>query len=194
MSGWWQVDRILGLYGVRRPPAATSRPLLRTRRENLANYPQGVFSALLTRLTASACDPLSETQRRAWLIATYDLAVRNGGHSEYFAVFGVGRASEVRAAFEQLGAGVQRQILADAISRHMSRPGETGFIDTEHQEPDPGAVDYSDLDLGEKKDAQVMYARLTAAARTACGNESSARDLRRAADYREESAAWSAPE
>ena len=80
------------------------------------------------------------------MIATYDLAVRNGGHSEYFAVFGVGRASEVRSVFEQLGAGVQRQILADAISRHMSRPGETGFIDTEHQESDPGAVDYSDLD------------------------------------------------
>jgi hypothetical protein len=146
MSGWWLVDRILGLYGVRRPPASSSRPLLRTRRENLANHPQGVFSALLTRLTASAYDPLSDTQRRAWLIATYDLAVRNGGHSEYFAVFGVGRASEVRSVFEQLGAGVQRQILADAISRHMSRPGETGFIDTEHQEPDPGAVDYSDLD------------------------------------------------
>ena len=45
-------------------------------------------------------------------------------------------------------------------------------------------VDYSDLDLGEAKDAQVMYARLTAAARTACGNEATARDLRRAADYR----------
>jgi len=45
-------------------------------------------------------------------------------------------------------------------------------------------VDYSDLDLGETKDAQVMYSRLTAAARTACGNESSTRDLRRAADYR----------
>jgi len=45
-------------------------------------------------------------------------------------------------------------------------------------------VDYSDLDLGEAKDAQVMYARLTAAASTACGNESTARDLRRAADFR----------
>jgi UrcA family protein len=45
-------------------------------------------------------------------------------------------------------------------------------------------VDYSDLDLSEARDAQVMYARLTAAARTACGNESTARDLRRAADYR----------
>jgi len=45
-------------------------------------------------------------------------------------------------------------------------------------------VDYSDLDLGEAKDAQVMYARLTAAARAACGNESTARDLRRAADFR----------
>jgi hypothetical protein len=146
MSGWWLVDRILGLYGVRRPPAASARPLLRTRRESLAEHPQGVFSALLTRLTAAAHDQLSETQELAWLIATYDLAVRNGGHSEYFAVFGVGRAAEVRAAFERLGAGVQRQILADAISRHMSRPGETGFIDTEHQESGPSAVDYSDLD------------------------------------------------
>ncbi len=89
MSGWWLVDRILGLYGVRRPPPASPRPLLRTRRENLARYPQGVFSALLTRLTAAAYDQLSETQQVAWLIATYDLAVRNGGHSEYFAVFGV---------------------------------------------------------------------------------------------------------
>ena len=144
MSGWWLVDRILGLYGVR--PAASSRPLLRTRRESLAEYPQGVFSALLTRLTAAAHDQLSETQQLAWLIATYDLAVRNGGHSEYFAVFGVGRAAEVRAAFERLGAGVQRQILADAISRHMSRPGETGFIDPLHPELSSGALDYSDLD------------------------------------------------
>jgi len=80
------------------------------------------------------------------LIATYDLAVRNGGHAEYFSVFGVGRAAEVRAAFEQLGAGVQRQILADAISRHMSRPGETGFIDPLRPELSSGASDYSDLD------------------------------------------------
>jgi hypothetical protein len=146
MTGWWLVDRILGLYGVRRPPESSSRPLLRTRRENLARYPQGVFSALLTRLTAAAYDQLSETQRVAWLIATYDLAVLNGGHREYFAVFGVGRAAELRAAFEQLGAGVQRQILADAISRHMSRPGETGFVDSTHPEPPSSAVDYSDLD------------------------------------------------
>jgi hypothetical protein len=146
MSGWWLVDRVLGLYGVRRPPAASSRPLLRTRRESLAEHPQGVFSALLTRLTAAAHDQLSETQQLAWLIATYDLAVRNGGHSEYFAVFGVGRAAEVRAAFEQLGAGVQRQILAEAITRHMSRPGETGFVDPLHPELSSGPLDYSDLD------------------------------------------------
>jgi len=146
MRGWWLVDRVLGLYGVRRPPAASSRPLLRTRRESLAQHPEGVLSALLTRLTAAAYDQLSETQQLAWLIATYDLAVRNGGHSEYFAVFGVGRAAEVRAVFERLRAGVQRQILADAISRHMSRPGETGFIDPLHPELSPGALDYSDLD------------------------------------------------
>ena len=146
MSGWWLVDRILGLYGVRRPPASSSRPLLRTRRESLAAHPEGVFSALLTRLTAAAHDQLSETQQLAWLIATYDLVVRNGGHGEYFAVFGVGRAAEVRAAFERLGANVQRQILADAIHRHMSRPGETGFIDPLHPELTSGALDYSDLD------------------------------------------------
>jgi UrcA family protein len=45
-------------------------------------------------------------------------------------------------------------------------------------------VDYSDLDLGEAKDAQVMYARLKSAARTACGSDSAARDVRGAADYR----------
>jgi hypothetical protein len=105
-----------------------------------------VFSALLTRLTAAAYDQLSETQRRAWLIATYDLAVLNGGHREYFDVFGVGRAAELRAAFEQLGAGVQRQILADAIGRHMSRPGETGFVDATRPKPPARRVDYSDLD------------------------------------------------
>jgi hypothetical protein len=146
MNGWWLVDRVLGLYGIRRPPEAPSRPLLKTRRESLAEYPEGVFSALLTRLTAAARDQLSETQQLAWLIATYDLAVRNGGHSEYFAVFGVGRAAEVRAAFERLGAGVQRQILADAIRRHMSRPGETGFIDPLRPELSSGGLDYSDLD------------------------------------------------
>jgi hypothetical protein len=146
MSGWWLVDRIAGLYGVSRPPAATPRPLLRTRRESLREHPEGVLSALLTRLTAAAQDQLSETQQLAWLIATYDLAVRNGGHGEYFAVFGVGRAAEVRAAFDRLGAAVQRQILADAISRHMSRPGETGFVDPLRPEGGPGPPDYSDLD------------------------------------------------
>ena len=146
MIGWWLVDRILGLYGVAHPPPASPRPLLRTTRENLAKYPQGVFGALLERLTGAAYDQLSETQRVAWLIATYDLAVRNGGHSEYFAVFGVGRAAEVRAAFDRLGARVQRQILADAMGRHMSRRGETGFVDLARQEPGSSAVDYSDLD------------------------------------------------
>jgi hypothetical protein len=146
MSGWWLVDRVLGLYGVRRPAASSSRPLLRTRRASLAEHPEGVFSALLTRLTSAAQDQLSETQQLAWLIATYDLAVRNGGHSEYFSVFGVGRAAEVRAAFDRLGAGVQRQILAEAINRHMSRPGETGFVDPLQPELSPGALDYSDLD------------------------------------------------
>jgi hypothetical protein len=162
MSGWWLVDRILGLYGVRPPPAASSRPLLRTRRESLTEYPQGVFSALLTRLTAAAHDQLSDTQQVAWLIATYDLAVRNGGHSEYFAVFGVGRAAEVRAAFERLGAGVQRQILADAIRRHMSRPGETGFIDSLRPELSSGALDYSDLDafyLGGQRETSRLLER-----------------------------------
>ena len=146
MIGWWLVDRILGLYGVAHPPPVSSRPLLKTTRENLAKYPQGVFGALLERLTGSAYDQLSETQRVAWLIATYDLAVRNGGHSEYFAVFGVGRAAEVRAAFDRLGARVQRQILADAIGRHMSRRGETGFVDLARQESGSSTVDYSDLD------------------------------------------------
>jgi UrcA family protein len=58
----------------------------------------------------------------------------------------------------------------------------------EHASPDRTVrsvvVDYSDLDLSESKDAQVMYARLTSAARAACGDEASARDLRRAVDYR----------
>jgi hypothetical protein len=146
MSAWWQVDRILGLYGVRRPAAASSRPLLKTRRESLADHAEGVLSALLTRLTSAAFDQLSATQQVAWLVATYDLAVRNGGHGEYFAVFGVGRAAEVRGIFERLEAGVQRQILDDAIARHMSRPGETGFVDPLRSEPSPGALDYSDLD------------------------------------------------
>jgi hypothetical protein len=146
MSAWWQVDRILGLYGVGRPAQASSRPLLKTRRESLEQHAEGVLSALLTRLTAAAHDELSETQRVAWLVATYDLAVRNGGHREYFAVFGVGRAAEVRGVFERLGAGVQRQILADAIARHMCRPGETGFVDPLRPELSSAAPDYSDLD------------------------------------------------
>ena len=146
MSAWWQVDRILGLYGVRRPAAASSRPLLKTRRESLEQHAEGVLSALLTRLTSAASDQLSETQQVAWLVATYDLAVRNGGHGEYFAVFGVGRAAEVRAVFERLEAGVQRQILADAIARHMSRAGGDRVRGPPATRASSGAVDYSDLD------------------------------------------------
>jgi hypothetical protein len=125
MLPWW-LERVLGLE-VRRPDADTfPRPLLKTRRQSLAAHPDGVVSAVLSRLVERGYGDLAVSQRRAWLLATYDLAVRNSGHAEYFRTFGVGRAAETRRGLEELGAKAPRDVLDEAIRRHVSTPGETG--------------------------------------------------------------------
>ncbi len=45
-------------------------------------------------------------------------------------------------------------------------------------------VQYSDLDLNSAAGNKVLYARLSAAAERACGNEPSARELKRQVQYR----------
>jgi len=139
---FWLLDKRLGLDSARLEEASPGRPLLKTRRESVNNHPQGVMSAVLTRLTETAYDQLSDRQRLAWLVATYDRAVQNGGHAEYFKVYGVGRGADVRAVFADLGAETHHQILNEAIQRCLSRPGETGFIDFRGYAP----PEYKDLD------------------------------------------------
>jgi hypothetical protein len=75
-------------------------------------------------------------------LATYDLAVRNEGHREYFRTYGVACAEDTRAAFDGLAGEAQSRILTEAIRRHMSAPGETGFVGIGfYRQPE-----YSDLD------------------------------------------------
>jgi UrcA family protein len=49
---------------------------------------------------------------------------------------------------------------------------------------DDVVVQYSDLDLNSAAGNKVLYARLSAAAQRACGNEPNARELQRQAQYR----------
>ena len=128
MLPWW-LERVLGI-DVRRPDAeALPRPLLKTRRRSHQAHPDGVVSAAHARLVEQAYTDLSLPQRRAWLVAIYDGVVRTSGHAEYFRTHGVGRAAEARMALEELALPAARGILDEAIQRHVSVPGETGFVE-----------------------------------------------------------------
>ncbi len=145
MLPWW-LERVLGIE-VRRPDAETlPRPLVKTRRHSLAAHPDGVVSAVLLRLVERGYAELAVSQRRAWLVATYHLAVQNGGHEDYFRTFGVGRAAETRSALEELGASASREVLDEAIQRHVSTPGETGVRAVGSSRRAWSPVRYEDLD------------------------------------------------
>ena len=125
----WLLHQIFGLDRPPRSPEGRPRPLVKVSRVSLEGHPAGVVSAVLTRLTEVGYEHLTEAQRGAWLVATYDRTVQNEGHEEYFRAFGVGRASEVQAALARIGTRAHACLLEDAIKRHMSVPGETGFVD-----------------------------------------------------------------
>jgi hypothetical protein len=145
MWAWW-VERVRGIE-VRRPDAETlPRPLVKTRRQSLAAHPDGVVSAVLLRLVERGYAELAASQRRAWLLATYHLTVQNGGHEEYFRTFGVGRAAEARSALDELGARAPRDVLDEAIQRHVSIPGETGAREVGSSRRPWSPVRYDDLD------------------------------------------------
>ena len=145
MLPWW-LERLLGIE-VRRPDAETlPRPLVKTTRQSLDAHPEGVVSAVLARLVERGYAELAVAQRRAWLAATYDLAVRNSGHEEYFRTFGVGRAAEARSALGELGAAAARALLDEAIRRHVSVPGETGVREVGSSRRPWSPPEYADLD------------------------------------------------
>ena len=66
-------------------------------------------------------------------------------------------------------------IAATAQAGDAAKPG-TRYDDV--------VVQYSDLDLNSAAGNKVLYARLSAAAERACGNDASARDMKRKAHYR----------
>jgi hypothetical protein len=145
MLPWW-LERLLGIE-VRRPDAETlPRPLVKTTRQSLDAHSEGVVNAVLARLVERGYADLAVGQRRAWLVAVYDLAVRNSGHAEYFRTFGVGRAAETRGALGELGAAAARAILDEAIRRHVSVPGETGVREVGSSRRPWSPPDYTDLD------------------------------------------------
>ena len=128
MDVTWLLHQIFGLDRPPRSPDRCPQPLVKVSRRSVSQHATGVVSAVLTRLTEVRYEQLTEAQRSAWLIATYDRTIQNEGHQQYFSVFGVGRASEVQAALEVLGARAHVRVLHDAIERYMSIPGESGFV------------------------------------------------------------------
>jgi hypothetical protein len=137
------------MYGRGLPPRGPGEPprhLVKVRADTLTRHPKGVASAVLTLLLDLSCDELAETQRPAWLVATYDRVAHNEGHAEYFTAFGVGRASEVRTALADLGAAPQHRLLDEAVKRHMAVAGETSFVNGELDGRRPARADFSDLD------------------------------------------------
>jgi hypothetical protein len=149
---WW-LEKVLGL-DVRSPDAETRpRPLLKTSRRSLEAHADGVASAVLARLVERGYAELSLAQRPAWLVATYDLAVRNSGHAGYFATHGVGRAAEAREALGALSLEVARAILDEAIKRHVSVPGETGARAVGFRRPEWSPPRYDDLDAEYAREA-----------------------------------------
>lgn len=89
---------------------------------------------------------MNATQRTAWLLVSYDEAVRATDHGRYFSDFGVGVAADTRAAFTGLHLETQRQILDEAIQRYVRTPGETGFAWSPSPFPPCSRPGYSDLD------------------------------------------------
>ena len=139
---------------------APDRPLVKTRRQSLTAHPDGVVSAVLLRLVERGYADLAVSQRRAWLVATYHLAVQNGGHEDYFRSFGVGRAAETRSALEELGARAPREVLDEAIQRHVSTPGETGAREIGSSRRPWSPVRYEDLDEAFHAEATRIEAAL----------------------------------
>ncbi len=72
-------------------------------------------------------------------------------------------------------------VLATAGIAATAQAGDTAKPSARHGDV---VVQYSDLDLNSAAGNKVLYARLSAAAERACGNEASARDLKRRAYYR----------
>ena len=72
-------------------------------------------------------------------------------------------------------------VLATAGTASMAQAGDTAKPGARY---DDVVVQYADLDLNSAAGNKVLYARLSAAAERACGNEPSARDLKRHAQYR----------
>lgn len=68
-------------------------------------------------------------------------------------------------------AGIASTAQADGAARSSTRYGDV-------------VVQYADLDLSSAAGNKVLYARLSAAAERACGNEPSARELKRQEQYR----------
>jgi hypothetical protein len=129
-----------------RAPGEEPRRLVKVRADTLSRHPSGVASAVVTCLLDLGYEELAETQRPAWLVATYDRLVVNDGHREYFKSAGVARASEARSVLAHLGACEQQALLDEAIRRHMAAGGETSFVVDPRRDSRPVAVDYDDLD------------------------------------------------
>lgn len=140
------LDLLFGPDPPAHAPGEAPLRLVRVRADTLSRHPAGVASAVLTRLLDLAYEELAETQRPAWLVATYDRLVVNEGHREYFKSAGVARASEARSVLAHLGAREQQALLDEAIRRQMAFGGETSFVVDRRRGSLPVPVKFSDLD------------------------------------------------
>jgi UrcA family protein len=75
-------------------------------------------------------------------------------------------------------------VIAFAATAAIAPTAQAGDAARSGPSYDSVVVKYSDLDLGGVAGNKVLYARLSAAAARACGNEPDSRDLRRRMQYR----------
>jgi hypothetical protein len=79
-------------------------------------------------------DELAPRQRVAQLALFYSNEIGNGGHLQYFHNQGIGRADDLLAALDEIGAAPQREIFAAALEYAREHPVE----------PADSLQDYSD--------------------------------------------------
>jgi hypothetical protein len=157
--------RVLGVSGDERLEEPRARPFVTVTADRLAGDPGAVWSDVASRLMEVNCLEhlrLARTQRVAWLVLTYDAIVRGEGHRQYFRIYGVGRAAEVRVALAELGADTQCRLLAEAIGRDVSYPDDyetlaSGLFPSARRGQPP---DYTDLDIPYRLQASAVRSRL----------------------------------
>ena len=126
-------------------PPPPPPPLVLAQAEDFVRDPSTTCRSIWENLRHASDRGMKATQRTAWLLVSYDEAVAGTGHGQYLSDFGVAVAADTRAALTELRLVATREVLNEAIRRHMETPGETDFADSLSRFPPYTRPDYSDL-------------------------------------------------